>query len=357
MTASFFDNPDNNSDNQGAETGLQEQSINKARLVDMFARTINYLRLSITDHCNLRCLYCTPQSITSKLPAGELLTFEELLRVVSLGVSLGIKKVRLTGGEPLVRRNVLSFIEELVTVPGLDDIRLTTNGVVLAEMADKLHAIGIKKVNISLDTLKPDRFQEITGVDCFDKVRRGIERAAEIGFSPVKINVVVLKGINDDEIVDFAQLSLTQPLHIRFIEFMPMGTSNSWEKEKYMPTKEIMARLQKLGDLIPLKGNREDGPARRYKLENSLGSIGFISPISNHFCDRCNRLRLTSEGKLRSCLLHDAEIDLKKIIRAGGSDSEIKDAIVQTVLNKPKGHELNTDGQLNCHGQMSRIGG
>ncbi|MBI5559554.1 MAG: GTP 3',8-cyclase MoaA [Deltaproteobacteria bacterium] len=330
------------------------------QLVDLFARSISYLRVSLTDQCNLRCIYCTPKEIDEKMAFGELLSYEELLRVIGLAVELGIRKVRLTGGEPLVRRDVISFIQRLAAIPGLDDIRLTTNGVMLKKYAADLFAAGIRKLNISLDTLQRERFRRITGSVLFDQVWEGIVLAQDMGFSPVKLNMVVLRGINDDELVDFARLSQTHNLQIRFIEFMPIGKATIWEKEKYISSAEIKERIGQLGELEPVQTARMDGPARIYRFkqaEKSQGTIGFISPISHKFCDQCNRLRLTSEGKLRSCLLSDKETDLKMILRGGGSDDAVKAALARTVLDKPESHTLRETDGLNCHGQMSRIGG
>ncbi|HIJ90050.1 MAG TPA: GTP 3',8-cyclase MoaA [Deltaproteobacteria bacterium] len=339
-----------------SESGLFDQPRGE-RLTDMFARSISYLRISLTDHCNLRCQYCTPQVGRVKLANEELLRYEEILRVVRLAVSLGIEKVRLTGGEPLVRRDVLSFIKALAEIPGLTDIRLTTNGVLLADHAEALQKAGISKLNISLDTLRPERFRQITGIDAFARVWAGISKARELGFSPIKLNVVALRGVNDDEFIDFARMTLAEPLQIRFIEFMPIGTSAFWDKGKYISSQGIMELVKPLGALEPVPAQRMDGPARIYRFAEAVGSVGFISPISHHFCDQCNRLRLTSEGRLRSCLLSDRETDLKVRLRNGATDDEIRGLIVAAILNKPKGHDISPDGVGNCHGQMSRIGG
>ncbi len=334
-------------------------------LQDMFSRTITYLRLSLTDRCNLRCMYCVTEEekngCLGKLQHDELLSYEELLRVVRVAVEMGITKLRLTGGEPLVRRNVIHFIRELGTIPGLDDIRLTTNGVLLADFAPVLLEAGITKVNISLDSLRPERFARITGVDCFRRVWEGITTAMELGFSPVKVNMVVMRGVNDDELPDFARLSREMALQVRFIEFMPIGASTTWDRDVYMSSDEIMDRIAGIGELIPLSGNRSDGPARVYRLgEDARGKIGFISPISHHFCDRCNRLRLTSEGMLRSCLLHDEETDLRSVLRRGCTDGDIRETLLMAIRNKPKGHQLEKrlrEQGGDCHGRMSRIGG
>ena len=333
--------------------------------MDMFSRTISYLRLSLTDRCNLKCMYCVTEDEQKgclvKLGREELLTYEELLRIVRVAVEMGISKLRLTGGEPLVRNNIMDFIHQLGEIDGLDDVRITTNGVLLERYGQGLFDAGVTKVNVSLDTLQPDRFADITGVNCFERVWRGIETALAVGFSPVKLNMVVMRHINDDELPAFAELSRKMPLQIRFIEFMPIGTSTRWTRDTYMSTDEIKARFSTLGELIPQEKQQADGPASVFKLgADAVGSLGFISPISHHFCDRCNRLRLTSEGRLRSCLLHDEETDLKSVIRGGCSDADIRETLLTAIRNKPKGHQmadrLKEDG-ADCHGRMSRIGG
>jgi len=325
-------------------------------LVDSFARSISYLRLSLTDQCNLQCRYCSPGA-GRKLGRVELLRYEELLRFVRIAVALGVRKVRLTGGEPLLRRGVLPFITDLAAVPGLTDIRLTTNGVLLEQYAEGLYAAGIRKLNISLDTLRPERYQAITGADLFNQVWRGIERAQKIGFEKIKLNIVALRGVNDDEFVDLARLTLARPWQVRFIEFMPVGGAAVWDRGQYIATAEIMERVSVLGELVPAADAGINGPARLYRLPGSFGALGFISPISNHFCDRCNRLRLTAEGMLRSCLLSDQQIDLKGILRGGGDDAAIRVAIAEAIRHKPKGHGLKPGETGDCHGRMSRIGG
>lgn len=354
-------------------------SSEKLELKDLFSRTISYLRLSLTDRCNLQCLYCVPKeerkeerskrSLSSSSPCrlthNDLLSYEELLRVVRVAVSLGISKLRLTGGEPLVRKNIMLFIDQLAKIDNLNDIRITTNGVLLEKFAEPLMAAGLKKINISLDTLQPKRFAHITGVDCFDRVWRGIEQAQAVGFTSIKLNTVVMRGINDDELEDFIRMSQETAMQIRFIEFMPIGSSSPWAKEVYISSDEIMERINRLsdrlGELIPVSRDRADGPATMFRAgQGAKGKIGFISPISHRFCERCNRLRLTSEGMLRSCLLDDRETDLRSILRQGGSEQDIQQALVTAVRNKPKGHQmeerLRNQGE-NCHGRMSRIGG
>ena len=334
-------------------------------LTDLFSRSISYLRLSLTDRCNLRCMYCVTEEESNgclaKLRHDDLLTYEELLWVVRVAVDMGITKVRLTGGEPLVRRGVMDFIRELKQIKGLDDIRITTNGVLLQRYAQELWQIGVTKVNISLDSLKRERVAAITGVDCFDQVWGSIQTMLDRGFSPVKLNMVAMRHINDDEILDFARMTLQLPLQIRFIEFMPIGASSRWNTDTYISTDEIMSRISSLGELIPQQKGHNDGPAQVFRLGASApGSLGFISPLSHHFCDRCNRLRLTSAGTLRSCLLHDEEVDLRAVLRNQPTDEAIRQALLTAIRNKPKGHQL--DERLHrtgtdCHGRMSRIGG
>ncbi len=338
-----------------------QPNLKNADLVDTFSRTISYLRLSLTDRCNLHCRYCMPEDDTKGLEVlqhEDLLSYEELLRIVSIAVDMGMNKLRLTGGEPLVRKGVLAFIARLAKIEGLDEIRLTTNGVLLAEKAEALYEAGIRKLNISLDTMRPERFKAITGVDRFHKVWQGIDVAEKTGFD-VKLNVVAMQGVNDDEFVDFAKLAVEKGVEVRFIEFMPVGSDSTWDEASYISSSDLQEMIAEIGVLEPLEGCRMDGPARVYSLtmpDGKKGRVGFISPISHHFCDTCNRLRLTSAGRLRACLLHDEEADLKKLLRSGATDNELRALIRQTILDKPKGHTL-ADDQANCSGQMSRIGG
>ena len=341
-------------------------------LIDQFSRTITYLRLSLTDRCNLRCMYCMPkedddrngQVKTGKfLRHDELLSYEELLRVVRLAVSLGMNKLRLTGGEPLIRKGILEFIQQLFLLPGLTEVRLTTNGVLLAEYAQRLYNVGIRQLNVSLDTLVPEKFTKITGKDCFTRVWSGLLEAKRLGFR-IKINVVAMKGVNDDEFIDFAHLAIAQQFQVRFIEFMPVGNKSTWQKEQFISSEEIKTLISGVGTLTPFQKRHGEGPARMYDLqsrEGQRGSVGFISPISHHFCDQCNRLRLTSEGKLRACLLNDRETALKDLLRTGASDETLIAAIRQTIMDKPQGHAMDQEFQAperqSCSGQMSRIGG
>ncbi len=326
-------------------------------LVDGNNREINYLRVSLTDRCNLRCIYCMPPEGIRPLPHGEILTYEEILHVVRLAVSGGIRKVRLTGGEPLVRREVMGFIRRLVELPGLEQVTLTTNGVLLAECAGELRDRGVTGVNVSLDSLRPERFAKITRRDLFHRVRDGLLEAERVGFRSIKINVVAMRGINDDEILDFARLSLERPYHVRFIEFMPVGLENGWNDDRFIPAGEIRERIQEVGPLRPLVHRPLDGPAERFMLEGARGELGFIAALSHHFCTLCNRLRLTPEGHLRGCLFSDQEIDLKGPMRAGTSDEALMERILYAVESKPGWHGRLVNAPRKCTRPMSSIGG
>ncbi len=307
-------------------------------LFDSWQRQINYLRISVTDRCNLRCLYCTAQPI-ARISHDDVLRYEEIYRVVQTAASLGISKVRLTGGEPLVRLYLSRLVKMLSKIEGIDDISLTTNGILLSKYAVELKEAGLKRVNVSLDTLQADKFKRITGSDRLKEVLDGIEAARLAGLNPVKINMVVLRGINDDEILDFARLSISQGWHVRFIEFMPIGAPVNGVGE-VVSAEQIRERIRCLGQLEPDAGESGDGPARYYRFAGAKGTIGFISPMTEHFCHRCNRLRLTADGQLRPCLLDDEEVDLKAVLRNGGKTEELKELIRRAVAIKQEQHHL-----------------
>lgn len=304
-------------------------------------RTIDYLRISVTDRCNFRCRYCIPASPFEVIEHKDIARYEEILRIVKLVCDLGITKVRITGGEPFVRKGILAFLEQLCSFNALKDISITTNGALLTEeKIRKLIALGIKRLNFSLDTLDPDKFATITGRNRFEQVWKNILACHEQGMSPIKINAVALRGINDDEIEKLAGLTLEYPFHMRFIEYMPMGDSDV-EKDQQMLTREIQSRIEaEFGRLVPVARDFNDGPAKKFKIENSKGIIGFITPISSHFCSDCNRLRLTSRGTLRPCLLNNYEKDILKTLRSGASDDQLKQIIVDTLEKKPSHHGL-----------------
>jgi cyclic pyranopterin phosphate synthase len=286
----------------------------------------------------------------------DILRYEEILRIVRVGTRLGISKVRVTGGEPLVRKGVYDFLAELARMPGIQDLSLTTNGVLLKENIGRIKSAGITRINVSLDTLKPERYREITGMDAFAQVWEGIRAAQALGFSPIKLNVVALSGVNEDELVDLAGLSLQFPYHVRFIEFMPVGQSRVATGPPLL-VPEIRARIGVLGTLLPVPRTTMDGPAQRYRFEGGRGEIGFIPAISHQFCSRCNRLRLTASGQLRPCLLSDRQEDLKGPLRAGCSDDDLAGIFFEATRHKPSDHNLAVGEPAHVCCQMRSIGG
>jgi len=307
-------------------------------LFDSWQRQINYLRISVTDHCNLNCIYCSVGSVPH-LPRSQILSYEEIQDMVQVAAGMGISKVRLTGGEPLLRPDLSKLVRMLSRIEGIDDISLTSNGILLSNYALELKQAGLKRVNLSLDTLKEDRFKRISGRDKLAEVLSAIEAAHLAGLEPVKINMVVLRGINDDETIDFARMSTSQGWHVRFIEFMPFGTPQA-EALATVPAREIQERIQSLGKLEPYTGKTGNGPARYYRLPGAKGTIGFITPMTEHFCDTCNRLRLTSDGQLRPCLLDDDEVNLKEPLRNRTGTDELEQLIQQAVTIKRERHHL-----------------
>jgi GTP 3',8-cyclase len=285
-------------------------------------REINYLRLSITDRCQLRCFYCTYWQDWQKLPTGEILSYEELLRLAGIAAKLGIRKVRVTGGEPLVRRGVVDFLRNLHQVPGIEEVCLTTNGVLLADLAQALYATGLRHLNLSLDTLRRERYREITGKDNLAEVLTGLDKASILGFRPLKINCVVMAGINDDELIDLALLARDHPYQVRFIELMPTSWPRRWQRH-FLPMAEVRRRLAGLGPMEALSRQATAGPAHIFQVPGFQGELGFITPISAHHCQTCNRLRLTAAGALRPCLFGDTEIDVKTPLRQGASDASL----------------------------------
>jgi cyclic pyranopterin phosphate synthase len=326
-----------------------------SELIDPHCLKLNYLRISITDRCNLRCLYCAPPNLQiPKLSHRDILSYEEILRLVRIGVSLGISKVRITGGEPLLRKGIGNFLSELGKIREISDLSLTTNGVLLKENLESVRMAGIRRLNISLDTLMPEKFRYITGRDDFSQAWDGILSAHHQGFSPIKLNIVAMRGINDDEFADIARLSFSYPFHIRFIEYMPMGNS-PLETARQILAPEIMNILSVIGKLIPIEKKKHDGPAERYRFKNATGEIGFIRPLSHHFCAQCNRLRLTASGQLRPCLLSDEQHDLKTALRNGSTDAQLSDIFLAVARFKPHRHHLIEEE--NVKSQMSLIGG
>jgi cyclic pyranopterin phosphate synthase len=328
------------------------------QITDRYQRRIDYLRVSITDRCNLRCIYCMPLEGVVKLDHRDILTYEEFLRLIRVAVNMGITKIRLTGGEPLVRKGVTDFCRRVAEIVGLQSLSITTNGVLLEEFAQDLYASGMRRVNVSLDTLQRQKFLRITRRDEFHKVWRGIQAAKEAGLYPIKINVVVMRGINDDEVLDLAKLTLDSPFHVRFIECMNIGSNDQAVLQHYISTDDILAKLGEFAPLEQVIVRQTNGPARHFRWPDAKGRIGIISPISHHFCPTCNRLRLTADGKLRNCLCSDQEVDIKSPLRSGATDAELCEIIRVSIANKPERHGLRCDVFRTCHSRsMVAIGG
>jgi len=331
-------------------------------MIDRYNREINYLRISITDRCNLRCVYCMPKEGVSFIGHQDILKYEEILRIVNVAVKTGITKVRVTGGEPLVRRGVTEFLSSLKGVAGLRDISLTTNGILLESYAEEIFDAGIKRINVSLDSLVPERYREVTRGGDLNRVIRGIRKAQQTGFFPIKINVVAIKGFNDDEILDFAKLTIDKPYQIRFIELMPVGSQIPKNGPGYLSNDEVMRHIK---GFTPLKAEITDpreagGPARLYTMEGAQGKIGFISAISHAFCRSCNRLRLTADGHLRACLLTDEPtVDLKAPLRSGCTAPELEALIENLISRKPDSYKAEhyQGHRRKCVTNMSSIGG
>ena len=326
-------------------------------LLDPYKRKINYLRISVTDRCNLRCRYCMPEEGISLIPHNAILTYEEILRIVRVFAAEGISKVRLTGGEPLVRKGIVDFISYLSQIEQIKDLSLTTNGLLLKEFAHDLKGAGLKRINISLDSLKKDRFLQITRRDGFEQVWAGIEEALRVGLSPIKINMVAIKGLNDDEIESFARLTTHLPLTIRYIEYMPSGNGEEWKESDMLTIPQIKSHLEHIGKLILIPTGQWDGPAKRFKIDGAIGEIGLIGAVSSHFCEECNRIRLTPDGKIRTCLFSDDEIDVREILRNGGTDQDLKGRLLVALATKPERHHINTHQFKKCQRNMSAIGG
>lgn len=347
-------------------------------MIDSFGRVIDYLRVSVTDRCNFRCVYCMPEGGFPATPKEEQLSFEEMARLVRLAVSLGVRKVRLTGGEPLLRKDLPSFVRAIA--PGVRDLSCTTNGHLLEELAEPLARAGLGRVNVSLDTLTPVRFVEVARRGSLDKVLSGIAAAMKAGLWPIKINCVAMRGVNDDEAASFAEWTLREEVHVRFIEIMPIRwhlddrealptngllqlrqtsggmLSDAQMRRMYIPAAEIRANIEtKLGRLEPASVTT-NGPARTFRLRRGLGTVGFISQISSHLCGQCNRLRLTHDGFLRPCLMSDGELDLREAMRSGATDDDLRGLFLHVVRHKPERHYLE-QGQKVIGRGMSQIGG
>jgi cyclic pyranopterin phosphate synthase len=309
-----------------------------APMEDGFGRRIEYLRISVTDKCNLRCVYCMPLEGLPWLRREELLSYEEIRQVVATMAPLGLRRIRITGGEPLVRRDLPRLVGMLSGIPGIQDIALTTNAVLLADQAEALKAAGLTRVNVSLDSLVPERVDAIARrPNAFPRIMAGMEAAERLGFTPLKVNVVLMRGENDDEIQDFAAITRERPWHVRFIEVMPTGANLDISDKQYLSCQEALARVRELGELEPAEGPTGNGPATYYRFPGAPGTVGVITPMSHNFCDRCNRLRLTADGQLRPCLFGDLQTDLRSLLRAG---RPLEPAIRETLRIKPERHNL-----------------
>lgn len=323
---------------------------------DSFGREIHYLRVSLTDRCNLRCVYCMPAQGARFQPHECLLSDAELVRVIRLATLLGIDRVRLTGGEPTVRPHFLTLVESIAQLANIRDVAITTNGILLEQLAEPLARSGVRRVNVSLDTLKPERFKQMTRGGKFEAVWRGIRAAERAGLRPIKLNSVVVRGYNDDELADLAGLTLDNAWDIRFIEMMPIGANADFQTDSFVPVSEMRQRIRAtLGALEPLAWDGR-APARPYRLRGGKGTLGFISSVSEPFCAGCDRLRLTADGKLRLCLLRDLEVDLLTPLRAGASDAQLLDAMRGGIWNKPWGHRLEHQAHPTAR-LISQIGG
>jgi cyclic pyranopterin phosphate synthase len=324
-------------------------------ICDCFQRPIDYLRISVTDRCDLRCVYCMPADGIRLMSHSDLLSYEEIYTIARAAAELGINKVRLTGGEPLVRFGLPQLVRMLARIDGIDDISLTTNGTLLAGYAAELKEAGLRRVNVSLDTLRPEKFGSITRRGMLSDVLEGIEAAKSVGLNPVKINMVVISGINDEEVLDFAAKTIDDGWHVRFIECMPV-TGGGTATPQFISVNDMMKRLELLGQLEPCLPSVGNGPAKYFRFPEAAGTVGFITPVSEHFCFNCNRLRLTSDGKLRPCLLAEDEVDLKQPLRSGISSTGLKQLIEKAVANKPLQHHL-AEGRVPKDRPFSQVGG
>ncbi|MBN2720694.1 MAG: GTP 3',8-cyclase MoaA [Proteobacteria bacterium] len=334
-------------------------------LIDGCGRTIRYLRVSVTDRCNLQCRYCCPSIRFRSLPHENVISYEEIARLAGILAQRGVSSVRITGGEPLVRKHIERLVHFLTRIPGIREVSLTTNGLLLEDQAEILAKAGLARVNVSLDSFLPERFNWITrstpanGQDGPTTVLRGIQAARKTGLVPIKINVVLMRGVNDDEILSFTDLTRDLDDEVRFIEFMPLCPEISWGNELMLPSSEIMERIEKSrGPLIPVERGAGSGPAVRYRIPGHAGTVGFISAMSDHFCAGCNRIRLTSDGKLLTCLFSEAETDLLTPMRSGAGDNEILSLIEEAVRQKASWHGI-AQNQVcpSCSRCMFSIGG
>jgi cyclic pyranopterin phosphate synthase len=325
-------------------------------LIDSFGRTHNNLRISVTDRCNLRCTYCMPEEVVF-MDRSELLTFEEITHFVRVAAPLGIDKLRLTGGEPLLRRDLPRLVRMVADVPGIKDVGLTTNGLLLANQAKALFDAGLRRINVSLDTLDPGRFREVSRRDGLEQVLVGIEAAKSAGFSPIKLNAVTIRGLTDQDVVPLARFAREQELELRFIEYMPIG-AEAWERSKVYFAHEILEQLERdVAPLVPAEDYDPRAPAMDFQYSDGRGRVGIIASVSRPFCMSCNRLRLTCEGRLRNCLFALNEVDVKPLLRESHDDARLAELIRQNVRDKWEGHEINTARFIKPQRTMHSIGG
>ncbi len=327
-------------------------------LIDSFGRVHNNLRISVTDRCNIRCFYCMPADDVTFMNKEDLLTFEEIERVVRVATQMGVNKIRLTGGEPLVRRDLDVLVSKIAAIPEIHDIGLTTNGILLAEQAQALYDAGLRRLNVSLDALSPEKFRQITRRDGFEKVIEGIQTAQRVGFQPVKVNAVSVRGLTEDEIAPFGRFARETGVEMRFIEYMPLDADSAWQREKVLFADEIIDVLSReIMPLVPCDDQDPSAPASEFVFEDGVGRVGFIASVSKPFCMQCNRFRITADGKLRNCLFSLEETDLKSLLRCGGKDPEIADAMRRSIGDKKEGHEINTARFIQPTRPMYSIGG
>ena len=326
-------------------------------MADGFGRRIEYLRISVTDKCNLRCVYCMPEEGLPWLRRDEILSYEEIARVVRVMAGVGLRKVRITGGEPLVRRDLAALVRMIRAVPGIADVSLSTNAVLLEEHADELRAAGVDRVNVSLDSLRPERIDAISRRDgSAEAIFRGLAAAERAGFAPIKVNCVVMRGRNDDEVADFAAITRERPWHVRFIEVMPTGDNLGVSADEFVSADEMLERVRQIGDLQPVRGPEGNGPARYFAFPGAAGTVGVITPMSHNYCDRCNRMRLTADGQLRPCLFGHIQTNLRDPLRRG---EPLEPLIRHTLAIKPERHWLVQGSDTGSGGlrALSQVGG
>jgi cyclic pyranopterin phosphate synthase len=327
------------------------------QLADAFHRPITYLRISVTDRCNLRCTYCMPETGLPWLPKDGILSYEEIVRIVRAAASIGVRRIRLTGGEPLLRRDLVDLVRMIAAIDGIEEIALSTNGILLAESARALRDAGLTRVNVSLDTLDAARFRAIARRDGLDRVLAGIDAALAAGLEPLKLNCVVMRGQNDDEVGAFAELTRTRPIAVRFIEVMPVAENVGDHVDQYVSATEILERIGTIGDLRPVSGPAGNGPARYYAFPGAAGTVGVISPLSHDYCETCNRVRLSADGRLKLCLFGDHFIDLRTPLRDGASDEQLIAIFRGSMYVKPERHHLDVGQTASAMRALSEIGG